>query len=79
MAFYVKIEKRDETPESATYAFWSAPDNAGSLRIDKASGEVSLLTPIGGDERALLYTRAAMKLRREWQQGRLPDAAEWAS
>ena len=79
MAFYVKLEKHAEDSKSATYSFWTVPEHLGELKSDKSSGEVLLLLPVVGDEQERLFARAAMKLRREWQQGRLPESTEWAS
>lgn len=79
MAFYVRIEKRSETAELAVYEYWSHEDSRGTLQLNKSSGEVSPLQNIAGDEQGNLFMRAAMKLRREWKEGRLPEVTEWAS
>ena len=79
MAFYVKIVKQTEKSASVMYSFWSVPESVGTLEIDKTSGEVTLLSPLKGDEQERVFMRAAVKLRREWQEGRLPDSTEWAS
>lgn len=79
MAFYVKIEKRSETAEIATYKYWSKEDSVGTLQLNKISGEVSPLQSIRGDDQGQIFMRAAMKLRREWKEGRMPDVTEWAS
>lgn len=79
MAFYVRIEKRSETAELVVYEYWSKEDLRGTLQLSKSSGEVSPLKRISGDERGDLFMRAAMKLRREWKEGRIPEIAEWAS
>jgi hypothetical protein len=79
MAFYVRIEKRSETAELAVYEYWSKEESRGSLQLSKSSGEVSPLRGTSGDERGDLFMRAAMKLRREWKEGRVPEVVEWAS
>jgi hypothetical protein len=79
MAFYVKIEKRSETEELVIYEYWSKEDLRGKLQLNKSSGEVFPLENIPGDEQGSLFMRAAMKLRREWKDGRIPEVTEWAS
>ncbi|MDO3577425.1 hypothetical protein [Ralstonia pseudosolanacearum] len=79
MAFYIKIEKYEETEFSAKYQFGSADGNCGEFEINKQSGEVRLLAQVSGDQQGHLFNRAAAKVVREWRQGRLPDMTEWAS
>ncbi len=79
MAFYVRIEKRSETAELVVYEYWSKEDSRGTLQLSKGSGEVFPLKGISGDDRGDLFMRAAMKLRREWKKGRVPEITEWAS
>ena len=53
---------------------------AGLLRIDKATGEVTLLRPLlGATNGAAHFERAAHKIRQYWRRGVLPEAAIWAS
>lgn len=49
MAFYIKIEKYEETEFSAKYQFWSADGNCGEFEINKQSGKVRLLVQVSGD------------------------------
>jgi len=79
MAFYVRIEKRSETDELVLYDYWSKEESRGTLQLSKLSGDVSPIKSISGDEQDHLFMRAAMKLRREWREGRFPDSTEWAS
>ncbi|MGD7164034.1 hypothetical protein ACQCS9_19735 [Ralstonia pseudosolanacearum] len=79
MAFYIKIEKYEETEFSAKYQFWSADGNCGEFEINKQSGKVRLLVQVSGDQQGHLFNRAAAKVIREWRQGQLPDMTEWAS
>ena len=79
MAFYVKIEKCAEDNLMAKYRFWSVQDNCGEFEINKQSGEIKLLAQADGDQQGHLFNRAAVKIMREWKQGRLPDMTEWAS
>ncbi|MDO3529400.1 hypothetical protein [Ralstonia pseudosolanacearum] len=79
MAFYIKIEKYEETEFSAKYKFWCVDGNFCELEINKQSGEVRLLMQVSGDQQRHIFNRAAAKVIREWRQGRLPDMTEWAS
>ncbi|WP_269507030.1 hypothetical protein [Burkholderia sp. IMCC1007] len=78
MAFYVKIEKIDETELIAKYRFGDAGEKYGEFEIDKKTGEVHLLAGLDGD-RGHIFNRAAVKIMREWKLGRLPSMTEWAS
>ena len=79
MAFYIKIRKIFDDVNIAKYVFGTPDKESGSLAIDKSSGEVTLLEPLGGDEKNLFFNRAAAKIRKEWKEGRFPDETEWAS
>lgn len=79
MAFYIRIEKRSETAELVVYEYWSKESSRGTLQLSKASGDIAPLNGVSGDERGDLFMRAAMKLRREWKEGRIPEITEWAS
>jgi len=79
MAFYVKIIKTAEDALSATFRFEDSGYSAGALQFSKQDGQVSLLTPMPGDEKGYHFERAAAKLRKRWKRGELPDVTEWAS
>lgn len=79
MAFYIKLRKTLESESVATYIFESDGKNYGSLAINKANGEITLLEPLFGDDKKSYFMRAGAKLRREWKEGRFPDETEWAS
>lgn len=79
MGFYVKIEKTSETEQAARYAFEGDHGRRGTLEFNKATGEATLVEPMPEDERLHCFNRAAVKITREWREGRLPQTLEWAS
>ena len=79
MAFYIDIRKESETAQAARYRFEADTKRTGLFEIDKATGRVELLSPMPGDEKEKFFQRAAVKIVREWREGRLPDRVEWAS
>jgi len=79
MAFYVKLNKISENESAVQYSFETDPARLGVMELSKSNGESKLVQPMPGDESLHCYTRAAVKVRREWSEGRLPQALEWAS
>ncbi len=79
MAFHVILTKAFEDEESARYRFEAEAGKAGILAIKKSNGEVTVVEPLPGDDKAHVFSRAAAKIRKEWKAGRLPDVTEWAS
>jgi hypothetical protein len=79
MAFYVAMTKLEEDGEGAEYEFGLDNQKPGRLRINKLTGEVSLIIPAGGDERQAAYFRAASKVSQHWKEGCFPDRTSWAS
>lgn len=79
MAYYIKIQKTFEDSVMARYVFESNPECKGMFAFDKLTGEATLVEPMFGDERGQCFSRASVKVAREWRNGRLPDLTEWAS
>lgn len=81
MAVLVDIKRLLEDNSHADYSFTvSEASQAGVLRIDKATGEVSLVQPMEGSASAEAhFHRAAHKIKQHWKQGTLPETAVWAS
>lgn len=79
MAFYVKLNKISDNDSSVRYSFEADPARIGVLALNKATGDSQLVQPMPSDEGLHCYTRAAVKVRREWSEGRLPQTLEWAS
>jgi hypothetical protein len=76
---YVRIKRTIDSIESAEYSFTADDVEFGQLRIDKNTGDVALIRALPGDDRGMLYVRAAAKLRKELRNGALPELTEWAS
>ena len=81
MAVLIDIIRVDEDESHADYSFSAeGASRPGVLRIDKATGEVSLVEAMVGPTNAdAHYHRAAHKIRQHWNEGRLPENAVWAS
>ncbi|WNZ56013.1 hypothetical protein QT397_24755 [Microbulbifer sp. MKSA007] len=77
MAFYILINKIEESETEATYSFYDSayPNDVGELSIDKSNGETSHTK--GSNEQ--YYMRAATKVRKSFKSGELPNQLEWAS
>ena len=81
MAVLVDIKKLADADAYADYSFTVAEaSEAGILRIDKETGDVSLIRPMKGPATAdAHFHRAAHKIKQHWKQGGLPETAVWAS
>ena len=79
MALYIMIRKITDSPTSAEYAFGIGEGRLGQLKIDKATGDVSLVEPAPGDDKGALYHRATYKIKQHWTTGELPEVTCWAS
>ena len=79
MAFYVMIVRLELTEASADYGFGSNETALGRLRIDRGTGDVTLLSPAPGDRDEHFFKRAAFKVRQHWARGELPEKTCWAS
>ena len=77
MAFYIRIEKLNETANEATFRFYDTayPDEAGELRLNKANEEITMIK----STRQAFFVRAARKVAVAHKSGLLPDFLEWAS
>lgn len=79
MAVYISIRQTNDTTEFAEYSFSLSADRTGRLKINKTTGETELLESISNDEQNGLYSRAAHKVKKHWQNGDLPKETCWAS
>ena len=80
MALYIHIRKLREDAHSAEYAYGSDDAQPGVLRIERATGAVTLISPCVPEAEGLAYfLRAEHKLRKHWKAGELPDTTCWAS
>ena len=81
MAVHIGITKIQEDDTSVVYAFTRSepPSPQGRLRIDKATGQVTLIEQLPGDTDGRAYSRAAHKIKTAWRVGTYPDKTCWAS
>ena len=79
MAIYIAIRRVIDGPEYADYMFGLSEGIGGRLRLNKASGDVSLMEHAPGDSENAFYSRVASKIRKHWAAGELPDKTCWAS
>jgi hypothetical protein len=74
MAVYIPIRKVREDGDSVVYRFGDDRESRwGMLRLDKRSGEVTIIEPAPGDEHNRLSRPAARKVFLHWQEGSFPD------
>jgi hypothetical protein len=67
----------DEDPAAAQYQF-TTDTRVGSFKINKSTGNVKLINETLGDAAGQHFDRVAIKIRRAWKTGQLPDFAESA-
>jgi hypothetical protein len=89
----IGIEKLSDTDTHVDYAFVSdvrerdpryrsrsviVGQNRGRLRIMKATGDVTLLEPMPGDEESKRFQRAAARIKKHWDAHEFPDKTMFA-
>ena len=79
MGIYVLIRRVEFTDDSADYVFGASESALGRMRVDRHTGEVTLVTPAPDDAKVVLFSRAAFKLRKHWLKGEMPEKTCWAS
>ena len=79
MAVYVHIRKQKQDEAYAEYSFGASEENSGLLRLDRLSGQTTLLVPAKNDIDNMAFMRASRKLKQHWMRGELPDMTCWAS
>jgi len=79
MAFYITINKIDETADFSTYEFFDHEARKGTLKIRKDTGDVSEIMAAPGDTSGRIFERAAVKVLRHWKVGEYPAETCWAS
>jgi hypothetical protein len=77
--YLVLLHKIFESQGEAEYSYGESESTVGRLRLDKGTGEISLVQLATGDADQALFTRAAWKLEEHWEEGKLPDMTCWAS
>ena len=77
MAFYIRIEKLEETVSEATFRFYDPafPNEVGELRLSKVDESITMLKAT----RQAVFVRAARKVAVAHKAGPLPIFLEWAS
>ena len=90
----IPITKKDENERHCDYLFtatWHAPDpehsgrsksvghERGVLRIVKATGEISIVEQMPGDDGERRAQRAARIVYRHWQKGEYPQNTIYAA
>ncbi len=83
MAYYIEIYKIIEDADMAEYDFKGSGPNGsighGRLRIEKASGDVTVLECSATSLSSKLSERATWKLMMHWEKKEMPDSTIWAS
>ena len=79
MAIYIEIIKVAETAGQAEYSFGASAEKVGRLRLNKASGAVTVLVPLADDVGSRYTARATQKIVQHWRKGESPARTCWAS
>lgn len=78
MAFYIEMDKVEETEEYVVYTF-GRNLNVGLIRLEKNGEAIRVLKECPLDKNGAWSQRVAMKLARFWKNGSFPDKTQWAS
>lgn len=78
MAIYILIKKSVETSTFVDYDLELTDGSLGKVRIDKESGEVTVVE-VFLHEKEGLFERAVYKLRQHLEKGDFPEVTCWAS
>jgi hypothetical protein len=79
MAIYIEIRKVMEQEVFADFVCSLVDGRKGRIRLDKMTGDISLLEAIPGDTENRLFSRASHKLKKHWSLGEIPEKTSWAS
>lgn len=79
MAIHILIKKKIETSEQVIYEFDVTSKGVGVFSINKATGAIDLIQELDGDEKGMLFARAAHKIKRSFKAGIFPEREEWVS
>lgn len=79
MAFYIDLEKINETDEFVEYKYFTSQDNAGVILLRKSDGNIKEIIPAPLDKHGHIFERAARALMRCWKDNNYPDKTYWAS
>ena len=78
MAFYIEMDKVEETDEYVEYSF-GRNSAFGLIRLDNNNETVLVLKECSLDISGKWSQRVAVKLVRLWRSGSLPEKTQWAS
>lgn len=78
MALLIEIVKTNETEKEVIYEYFNEPNNVGLLKIDKTSGDFTVLKGAPQNNQILLE-RVVLKLVKCWRKGEFPKKTGWAS
>ncbi len=76
---YILIHRKEDSPGHADYVFGEDENAVGRLRLNKETGEITLVEPAPGDTRLGMFQRAVRKLTLHWQAGETPEKTCWAT
>lgn len=80
MAILVTIKQVKDINGLVTYSFANEYGNKGMFAINRQTGELTLINPMPSDASKTYFTRAAVKVMKDWQnQGYLPEKTYWSS
>ncbi len=76
---YIPIRKVDDQEFHVDFSYGIDDQQDGVLRVQKGTGDISIIRPASGDERLAIYMRAARKMKQHWLKGEYPESTCWAS
>ena len=79
LAFYIDLDKIEQTETYVRYIYYNRPDNAGILELNFIAGNFTEIEVAPDDPNGYLLERAAMKISKHWKKGELPEKTFWAS
>lgn len=79
MAFYIEIEKIEQTKFFVRYKYYTSPENVGVLELDLKKEKIIEIDAAPEDKNGLLFQRASMQIFKHWKNGEFPEKTYWAS
>lgn len=79
MAFYIELEKVEQTEKYVRYKYYTSATNIGILELDFEKENIVEVSPAPDDKNGLLFQRASMRIFKHWKNDEYPSKTCWAS
>lgn len=79
MVFYIDLDKIEHADEYVRYKYYNSDDNVGILELNFSTLKFKEVQAATYDINGYMLERAAMKITKHFNKGKLPDKTCWAS